>query len=601
MTRVFILGQSPLPFEEQGVSYGPGRRTWQLVSPLLDDGHEVCLVASRISGAYPDNLPPVWEHDTAPFPYYSMEDSRFMDVRMLRQLAQEFAPDCVVGVTPFPCSVAADLRLDIPLWADLHGSVMTEAQMKAFVYDDDVYVSHFRQYEVKALDRADHFSCVSQRQVYALIGELGLWGRLNRFTTGHSLVDLIPLASETPPYEHTKDVIRGVLVDDGDFVVLYSGGYNTWVDVDTLFDGLEQAMSAIPNLVFVSTGGQIQGHDDLTFWRLRQMVAGSPHQRRFHFTGWVPTQDLPNYYLESDLGINTDRFCYEATMGSRHRLLDWMRAGLPFITTPLPEIADYLGQRGAAFLYKPEDPEDLARQLIQLASEPGSLAVAAQRARTMLDSEFTYQKTTEVLRRWVASPRFAPDHAAAIPRLTSTSARRQLLSRPSRVRFVHLATSAWGAVSSVMTRVGLQRLEPPLRKLGRKLLGLDRPTYRVTYSELSVPQQMEAGHQYTAEVTVRNEGRQSWLPSSIDRRGFSISYHWRSPDGTMLVRDGLRTPIPKAVGRNASITFPFNIQPPPEPGRYLLEIDLIREQVGWLGQMGSDTRTVGVDVIRPAG
>jgi glycosyltransferase involved in cell wall biosynthesis len=597
MTRVLILGQSPLPFEEQGVAYGPGRRTWQIVSPLIDDGHEVCLLASRISGTYADDLPPVWEQDTTPFPYYSMKESRYTDVRMLRRLAREFAPDCIVGVTPFPCSVAADLHLDIPIWADLHGSVMTEAQMKAFVYDDDLYVSHFRQYEVKALDRADHFSCVSQRQVYALIGELGLWGRLNRLTAGHSLVDLIPLASETRPYEHTKDVIRGVLVEDGGFVVLYSGGYNTWVDVDTLFHALEEAMSSVHNLVFVSTGGQIQGHDDLTFWQLRQMVAGSPYQSRFHFQGWVPAQDLPNYYLESDLAVNTDRFCYEATLGSRHRMLDWLRAGLPFVTTPLPEIADYLARQGAAFLYNPEDADDLARQLIRLASERDTLVAAAQRARSLLASEFTYQKTTEGLRRWAASPSFAPDHAAPIPRLTSASPRMQLLSRPSRVRLMQLATNLWGSVSSALTSVGLQRLEPPIRKLTRRLLGLDRPTYRVRYSDLSVPRQMEAHRQYTAEVTLRNDGHQPWLPPSVDRRGFSISYHWRSADGTMLNRDGLRTPIPGEVARNASVRAKFNIQAPPDPGRYLLEIDVHREQVGWLGELGSETTNVEVHVV----
>ena len=133
----------------------------------------------------------------------------------------------------------------------------------------------------------------------------------------------------------------------------------------------------------------------------------------------------------------------------------------------------------------------------------------------------------------------------------------------------------------------------------KMVLGLDRPTYRARYLDLSIPQQMEAGHQYTAEVTVRNEGRQTWSPSSIDRRGFSISYHWRSTDGTMLVRDGLRTPIPKKVARNASIRFAFNIEAPPDPGRYLLEIDVIREQVGWLGQMGSETKKVEVHVVRP--
>lgn len=165
---------------------------------------------------------------------------------------------------------------------------------------------------------------------------------------------------------------------------------------------------------------------------------------------------------------------------------------------------------------------------------------------------------------------------------------------------MHLATSAWGSVSSVLTRVGLQCLEPPLRKLGRKLLGLNRPTYRVRYSDLSAPQQMESRHQYAAVVTLRNEGHQAWLPSSIDGRGYSISYHWRSLDGTMLIRDGLRTSIPKKVARNASVTAAFNIEAPPDAGEYLLEIDVIREQVGWLGELGSETNQVQVRVLRNA-
>jgi len=52
--RVFILGVCPLPFEDKKFPYGPGMRTWQFVAPLVDDGHDVCLVCLRQPGAYKD-------------------------------------------------------------------------------------------------------------------------------------------------------------------------------------------------------------------------------------------------------------------------------------------------------------------------------------------------------------------------------------------------------------------------------------------------------------------------------------------------------------------------------------------------------------------
>jgi hypothetical protein len=53
MSRIMILGMSPLPFENDKKVYGTGIRTWQLASPLLEDGHHVCLVTYAIRSAYP--------------------------------------------------------------------------------------------------------------------------------------------------------------------------------------------------------------------------------------------------------------------------------------------------------------------------------------------------------------------------------------------------------------------------------------------------------------------------------------------------------------------------------------------------------------------
>ncbi len=78
----------------------------------------------------------------------------------------------------------------------------------------------------------------------------------------------MPNAIESTPYKHLKTVLRGRLASEGDFVVLWSGGYNTWTDVDTLFAGLIKAMKEEPRLRFVSIGGAIPGRDEQTLYHL---------------------------------------------------------------------------------------------------------------------------------------------------------------------------------------------------------------------------------------------------------------------------------------------------------------------------------------------
>ena len=108
-------------------------------------------------------------------------------------------------------------------------------------------------------------------------------------------------------------------------VVLWAGGYNTWTDVDLLYEALIRAMAEVPEMCFVSTGGTIAGHDEITFHRFVERTRKSRFRDRFHFAGWVPTEDVPCYYFESDLGINVDSDNYETVFGARNRLNDMMK------------------------------------------------------------------------------------------------------------------------------------------------------------------------------------------------------------------------------------------------------------------------------------
>jgi hypothetical protein len=85
-------------------------------------------------------------------------------------------------------------------------------------------------------------------------------------------------------------------------------------------------MAQHPKIVFVSTGGAIPGHDEKTFARFSQAVENSPHRNRYVLHGWVPTEDVPNYYLEANVALNIDRWSIEGEVGYRTRTLDWIMA-----------------------------------------------------------------------------------------------------------------------------------------------------------------------------------------------------------------------------------------------------------------------------------
>lgn len=589
MSRVILFGFGPLPHEHLRMS-GPGLRSWHFSKVLLDAGHHVCLIADRIYGSYPDAQLPLHTHRDARWTYHSVADTLWHNPSALKPLVAAFKADCAIGITTTASAVAADLVGDLPLWCDLYGSIMAEAQLKALVYGDDSHLSHFFAFERKAIERGDIFSSVSDRQGWSLIGELGLWGRLNQWTAGYEFVSTLPIASETDPYLPTKAVIRGSLATPEQFVILFSGGYNTWTDVDTLFNALEQVMSARPNAVFISTGGKIEGHDDVTYARFQKLTRGSRYAGRYHLQGWVPSADVANYYLESDLAVNADRLSYETKLGSRTRILDWLRAGLPSVSSNLTELAGQVAEHGAGLVYEPGNADDLARVIIHCIDNRDWLRTMGDCARRLLLEKYTYEATSRQLLAWVAQPRHAPDYDKEIPRLVAPaqgvgSGIAQAIERRS--LGLGLAVQLWPIVARVTDAFGMRGVQKTLHKIGMHMLRLDRPPYKADYLACEVPTIMQAGQVYLCRIRVRNDGTTPWIPMQASDQGFNAAYHWKYEDGISYQKEGERTPLPESVRGGKTITVQLAVRAPLEAGDFRLELDIVRERVTWFSEAGS--------------
>lgn len=416
---VLVLGVGPMPPEKPERLHAPGLRLWSLARFLAGQGHNVIIGMVGFAGHDEDMISTAGKgRDESlvaeDLPHgiigYRLPYGVETAARGVRAIAERHHPRCVVSTADFMNLVAVSACLPVPVWADLLGQPMAERQLLCDVYGSDEGLRGQWEYVLPVLLGADHFSVCSARQRCMMLGELGAVGRLNRHTAHGNLVDvLLPNHLAGEEFRHERNVLRGVCLRADDFVALWSGGYNTWTDVETLFQGLERAMAQHPRVVFVSIGGEIAGHDDQTYKRFREMVGSSRFKHRYELCGWVRPEECPNYYLESNVALNIDRWSIEGEVGYRTRLLDWIMAGLPVVTTVLCELTEDLAARNYVTPFRIGDPKDLGIKLAALAVDCSIAMERTAKAREYLRATLAPEAAWASLAAWAADPRPAPD------------------------------------------------------------------------------------------------------------------------------------------------------------------------------------------------
>lgn len=409
--RILALGVGPLPVQSSQRLYAPGLRTWSFARALANDGAEVVCASADFGGI----------DESAPLPgptsigagrvtFAKLSFDLRANIKKIRALHASHQFDAAVSTTDLMNRALAQAHLPIPVWLDFNGPPMVERQMQAAVYESDGGVKDAWDMMLPSLMFGDRFSSCGAPHKHALVGELGAVGRLNRHTAHDDLIaPMLPALYERKFYPSVNKVIRGQVCGDDAFVLLWTGGYNTWTDVRTLFIGLEMAMQSHEKFHYVSTGGAIAGHDELTFKRFMERVEQSPHRDRYHFAGWVHNDKMADYYAECDAAINLDSTTYEAMLGHRNRIQEWVMAEVPVISTPLCELARRMSEERLLTPIQPENPTSLAKAIDQLIEHPHGARERTHRAQIWMKEQYAPIKALEPLLEWRREPRPAPD------------------------------------------------------------------------------------------------------------------------------------------------------------------------------------------------
>ena len=122
----------------------------------------------------------------------------------------------------------------------------------------------------------------------------------------------------------------------------------------------------------------------------------------------------------------------------------------------------------------------------------------------------------------------------------------------------------------------------------RILVGDPASKYNATYSIdiNAIPDALATGMTYNIGVKVKNTGAIRW-----ENKGANpvfLGYHWINFDTKeMVVFDGPRSAMPQAaVNPGEEVTFDMRVNSPPAKGKYILQIDMVKEGVTWFSYQG---------------
>jgi len=136
--------------------------------------------------------------------------------------------------------------------------------------------------------------------------------------------------------------------------------------------------------------------------------------------------------------------------------------------------------------------------------------------------------------------------------------------------------------------VQLPDLEESKAMWQRILLGEPAGKYNATYSidADAIPDALATGMTYDISVKVKNTGAIKWEKGGTNP--VFIGYHWINFDTKeTVVFDGKRSVLPQLiVNPGEEVTFEMKISAPPSKGKYILQLDLVKEGVTWFSYQG---------------
>ncbi|MGK2856247.1 MAG: glycosyltransferase family 4 protein [Thermoanaerobaculia bacterium] len=345
MSRVLLLCPEPLG---HGQPAGVGIRFLEFARALLADGHSVTMLSAdggAVEGCAAGPASPAAIRDA----------SRTSDVAVLQgHVANEF----VAHAAP------------IPLVVDLYDPYIVE-NLHYFDERGEQVFLHDHATLLRSLRHGDFFLCASEAQRFFYLGMLVSLGRLNPVAYGDDqnaghLIAVAPFGVPPP-----RDVPPRRL----DQPALLFGGIYDWYEPRTAIDAVAIAREQIPGLTI-----SFNRHPNASITPQSMAAEAERHVAKqgygafVKFEGWTPYEHRAAFFDRFAASILTFPRTLETDLAMRTRILDYLWAGLPVITSPGRGTDEIVLRHRAGIVVDSEAPEPFAEAIVNLLSDGDRVA-----------------------------------------------------------------------------------------------------------------------------------------------------------------------------------------------------------------------------------
>ncbi|MEB0201782.1 glycosyltransferase [Cryobacterium sp. 5I3] len=385
---------------------GPAIRAWN-IAKLLSDEHDVRLLSMSKAVALDDvvEVGVISHHH----PSSVDEHEKWADVIIVQGHALELFPSLETSKKVLVVDVYDPLQLE----QLEQGRGQTLALWDKQVTEAKDALNH-------QLLLGDFFLCASERQRHFWLGQLSALGRVNPYTYSRdndldSLIAVAPFGIPSEEPRQLKPAMRGVVPGLGadDKIIIWGGGIYNWFDPNTLIRAVAKLSVEHPDIRLFFMGVKhpnplVPEMEAVGAARALSDELGLSGTHVFFNENWVPYDDRQNYLLEADLGVSTHFQHVETTFSFRTRILDYLWAGLPIVTTDGDSFGSLVASESLGAAVPERDVDALATAIeTHLYDE---VAVAAARANvSRVRQSFTWDKALKPLIEFCRAPQHAAD------------------------------------------------------------------------------------------------------------------------------------------------------------------------------------------------
>lgn len=388
---------------------GPGIRALELAR-VLSAEHDVMLVSLQAADLDVAGV----EVRVANSQDQMREVERWADVMVFQGMLLNLFP----WLSQTTRVLVADLYDPFHLEALEQGRELAASSRARHVFDTMGSVNHQLMF-------ADFFVCASAKQRDFWLGQLAGVGRINELTYDRdpsmsSLLTVVPFGVPDAPPRPTRKVLRGVVdgISADDKVVLWAGGLYPWFDPATLVRAIAGLRLSLPEVRLVFLAGKHPNPHVKPLPIVEEMRAvaeehGLLGREVFFVDDWVAYEDRQNYLLEADVGVSTHHEHLETEFSFRTRILDYIWASLPIVTTQGDAMAQLVEQENVGRAVAAGDVDGLAAALEELLRENDLRAAMGERLEVVA-ARLRWRDVAAPLLDFCRKPEKAPDRIAGV-------------------------------------------------------------------------------------------------------------------------------------------------------------------------------------------